>query len=262
MAHNIFVILGVVFSVLFRLVFRLRRGRRWHNRTRRNWNWALNQIAAQLGGTLYEDGRRIGWQSEKAQIEVRTSGRSHSRVDIRIPKGVPFWISFDRIPGPVHAFVESFLKPEQRIGNEPFFIRTNAPEKLEEIKRSPSLAPLLGQLSRYGFSVQANGNGVTLTRRISNRRMEDYPYLELLRLAQSLADVCSGAFAEMPLQEVSTDQHCAYCKESIGDGAPVTSCAVCRTPHHQECFHLNGGCSVFGCRSRQYIEPPLVTMNQ
>ncbi len=32
--------------------------------------------------------------------------------------------------------------------------------------------------------------------------------------------------------------------------APVARCASCRTPHHQDCWDYNGGCSVYACGGR------------
>jgi hypothetical protein len=51
--------------------------------------------------------------------------------------------------------------------------------------------------------------------------------------------------------------NCLVCGEAI-IGHEVT-CQSCRTPHHRECWHYVGGCSLFGCGGKQheaYYLPP------
>jgi hypothetical protein len=43
-------------------------------------------------------------------------------------------------------------------------------------------------------------------------------------------------------------ERCPYCRETI-EGRDATRCPSCGTPHHQDCFAENGGCTVFGCES-------------
>ena len=47
---------------------------------------------------------------------------------------------------------------------------------------------------------------------------------------------------------------CPYCRTSIG-AAEEKVCEGCATPHHQDCFAENGGCTVFGCRCAPPEEP-------
>lgn len=46
---------------------------------------------------------------------------------------------------------------------------------------------------------------------------------------------------------------CMICGESIVDC--LVYCQRCKTPHHQECWHYTGVCSVFGCRETVYLMP-------
>jgi hypothetical protein len=43
---------------------------------------------------------------------------------------------------------------------------------------------------------------------------------------------------------------CPYCAEAVTSGtAEAHFCATCGTPHHEDCWQENGGCTVFGCAS-------------
>lgn len=49
---------------------------------------------------------------------------------------------------------------------------------------------------------------------------------------------------------------CPYCRGSIEDADPNrTDCSGCGTPHHEDCYSENGGCTVFGCSSAPPAEP-------
>ncbi|MGE0708488.1 MAG: hypothetical protein AB7N76_21105 [Planctomycetota bacterium] len=48
---------------------------------------------------------------------------------------------------------------------------------------------------------------------------------------------------------ISADQFCPFCREPIGDGQPLTSCAACRTVLHKDCLAELGGCPTQGCRN-------------
>lgn len=223
------------------------------------WQWILGQVAEQRRGTLTASSlHRVTCILPEGEIDAQVHGRSHSHLRMRIRKSFPLSISFFRLPRLISAFMEAFVKPEKRVEQLPYFIVTDSAEALADLKKSHSFVTSLQKLSDYGFSIHVDRSGVTLKKRVWNTELENLPYLEILRLVEDFADVCAAPLAEIPLQEIASEQHCAYCKESIGDGAPVTLCSLCKTPHHRECFDLNGGCSVFGCRSHQRIEPPLV----
>ncbi len=45
-----------------------------------------------------------------------------------------------------------------------------------------------------------------------------------------------------------TDAICPYCRCPIDEAAgEQILCTGCNTPHHQDCYAENGGCTVFGC---------------
>lgn len=47
---------------------------------------------------------------------------------------------------------------------------------------------------------------------------------------------------------------CPYCRTPM-DAAEEKLCEGCSTPHHQDCYAENGGCTVFGCRFAPPEEP-------
>jgi TM2 domain-containing membrane protein YozV len=51
---------------------------------------------------------------------------------------------------------------------------------------------------------------------------------------------------------------CPYCRTEVNaaDGGRV-DCPECHTPHHQDCFTENGGCTVFGCSQAPVDEPKI-----
>ncbi len=52
---------------------------------------------------------------------------------------------------------------------------------------------------------------------------------------------------------------CPYCRTELGglEGGAEKICEGCGTPHHEECFAENGGCTVFGCRFAPPDEPKI-----
>lgn len=53
-----------------------------------------------------------------------------------------------------------------------------------------------------------------------------------------------------------SDTVCPYCRFQVDltDGSGLL-CEGCGTPHHQDCYAENGGCTVFGCRCAPPEEP-------
>ncbi len=42
---------------------------------------------------------------------------------------------------------------------------------------------------------------------------------------------------------------CKVCSAPI-DGDPAVTCAICKTPHHRDCWEYVGGCSIYGCTGK------------
>lgn len=50
---------------------------------------------------------------------------------------------------------------------------------------------------------------------------------------------------------------CPYCQSKIKQGSDFTVCSVCGTPHHQECWSENLGCTTYGCKINPLTEKKL-----
>ena len=48
---------------------------------------------------------------------------------------------------------------------------------------------------------------------------------------------------------------CPYCRTPVDDAANRHDCTGCGTPHHEDCYAENGGCTVFGCSKAPADEP-------
>jgi hypothetical protein len=68
-----------------------------------------------------------------------------------------------------------------------------------------------------------------------------------VRLSQGIAIVAAGPASA----DDAGPPLCKVCGESITDKHVV--CTTCRTPHHRDCWVFVGGCSIFGCNSKQCV---------
>lgn len=51
---------------------------------------------------------------------------------------------------------------------------------------------------------------------------------------------------------------CPYCRMPFDENSPPqVFCTACGTPHHEDCYMENGGCTVFGCSRAPAEEPKL-----
>jgi TM2 domain/Prokaryotic RING finger family 1 len=48
---------------------------------------------------------------------------------------------------------------------------------------------------------------------------------------------------------------CPYCRAPVDAETGQLLCAGCGTPHHEDCYAENGGCTIFGCRCAPPEEP-------
>lgn len=55
---------------------------------------------------------------------------------------------------------------------------------------------------------------------------------------------------------------CPYCRMPFDQTGPArVFCTACGTPHHEDCYQENGGCTVFGC-SRAPADDPKLQVSQ
>src|SRR5260221_7047940 len=51
---------------------------------------------------------------------------------------------------------------------------------------------------------------------------------------------------------------CPYCRAPLlADETNVLLCTGCSTPHHEDCYAENGGCTVFGCAKAPADDPAI-----
>jgi TM2 domain-containing membrane protein YozV len=51
---------------------------------------------------------------------------------------------------------------------------------------------------------------------------------------------------------------CPYCRMPFDEASPPKIfCTACGTPHHEDCYQENGGCTVFGCKRAPADDPKL-----
>ena len=62
-------------------------------------------------------------------------------------------------------------------------------------------------------------------------------------------------FLENDRAQTLEDVGCKICGERIE--MEMVFCQRCKTPHHAECWHYTGACSVYGCRETSYIRPQM-----
>jgi TM2 domain-containing membrane protein YozV len=55
---------------------------------------------------------------------------------------------------------------------------------------------------------------------------------------------------------------CPYCRAEFETDDGRMECSSCGTPHHQDCFTENGGCTVFGCAQAPADEPKISLTGQ
>ena len=55
---------------------------------------------------------------------------------------------------------------------------------------------------------------------------------------------------------------CPYCRTEVAPGEGGMFCNGCGTPHHQECFEENGGCTLFGCKFAPPDEPKVAVSSR
>lgn len=55
-----------------------------------------------------------------------------------------------------------------------------------------------------------------------------------------------------------SDPVCPYCRMPFDEASPPRMfCTACATPHHEDCYLENGGCTVFGCKCAPADDPKM-----
>ena len=254
-SHVLFGILALLYYAL-RWILRSAFGGYRRNRVLyRGARSALDTLQRQYGGTLSAGRHTVGWSlPDGSAVQIRR----HSRpgIVIRIPIECDHSLTFQRIPRLFFAFAENFMTDDSRMGATPYFVFGDI-DVLEAFRSRPDFMRLFERLSDEAYSVRIGEDGLRAWKRIAAGETDDLRVYEQVRLLRDFARLCSGAVL-LPIQSLASAARCAYCHEEALNGDDIVHCAACSTPHHQECFSLNGKCSVFGCESARPMQGVLL----
>jgi len=251
-------ILWLVFSILFRFVIPvLTGGSRKSRRAAQRWNQLFRQFQSIHSGDIQRSGHRtILYLWDGGEISARTEG-SYSRLKIRIFGIAPHFYKLTRFPRLPFAFFRSFIDEEHQLADLPY-IASGDSQDIDGFRNTPQGGRLLSRLNEARLSVNSNSEGITLSQRVRNSQIGDLDLSGMIELGNSFLQFRGSLAKEIPVHAVNSTQRCAYCKESLDTKLPLIHCAACATPHHRECFELNGHCAVYGCTSRIPAKEPVL----
>jgi hypothetical protein len=256
-SYFLFGLLVLTFMVL-RGVFRVAVGRNWFSqRMLHRCRLLLADLAQADHGEIHETVfHRLFYVSSNRRVHMEIRCHSRPRLRIRIRSRCPVRAGLYRLPRLVYAFLEAFLSPDMRIPN--YFVATSSVSDFARLRAREDFQALLEPLSRAGFSLRFDEEGITLWKRMLPYEMNGPALASILQHAKNLVAIGEYQRIEIPVQPLeSSERRCGYCKAVIEEGQSVSFCSLCNTPHHTECFRLNGRCTVFGCSSSRPVESPL-----
>jgi len=221
----------------------------------------LDELVSRERGAANRVSRRgMHYSLPHRRMQLLVDYRSRVRLTLRMEASNPFALSLVRVPRLPFAFLEAFLASDQRLADLPYFPFASSPGVIPELKQRNGFLELLQALERLHFSIRFDRNSISLSKTVRREDLNDAALQQMLQLAESLRQLCSVGLEPIPIQPIESLQKCAYCKEVIQQSELVTYCSLCRTPHHTDCFQLNGSCSVFGCASVKTQETPLTVV--
>ena len=258
------------FGLLIFLYFVLRSSTRWgHRRVSRHglYNGAVrtfDDLVSQYGGNAYQAGwGKLIYVTQDRSVELRVHSDSR-RLVLRLRKSFPMRFSFYRLPRLIYAFLEAFVDPKMKVEGTHYLFGARDSQMLAGLRDRAGFVALMQKLHHSGFSGQIGQYGMKLWKTISADDLNDVRMMNLVRLAQDLVHLCDPELI-IPVQPLSSEKRCAYCKEDLSEIDPVQYCQFCGTPHHKECFELNGKCTVFGCErpapQPELVDSPYSTLN-
>jgi hypothetical protein len=74
----------------------------------------------------------------------------------------------------------------------------------------------------------------------------------------NLAAAAGIEFVAGQQAQLLEDSHCGVCGDALA--SDIVICSRCNTPHHRECWQYSGGCSTYGCGSRDCTLPGLAPL--
>jgi Prokaryotic RING finger family 1 len=242
-----------VFGFLVFIFFILRSVVRWGMRGSRRINShgrareVFEDLVRQYGGNTYRGGwRKLIYVTPDRSAELQIDSDAH-RMVLRLRKPVSGRFSFYRLPRLAYAFLDAFLEPRYKLKSTHYLIGSNSAEMLGKLQIRQGFLPLMRKMNDLGFSGQMGPFGIKLWKSIRFDEINDLNLMNYVRLAQDLGKMSDAEFIHIPVQPLTSEKWCAYCKELLSESDSVQYCQWCGTPHHKECFELNGGCTVYGC---------------
>jgi hypothetical protein len=256
------------FGLLIFLYFVLRSSTHWGRRrvSRHDlYNGAartFEDLVSQYGGNAYRAGwRKLIYVTQDRAVEIQVHSDSR-RLVLRLRKSFPMRFSFYRLPRLIYAFLDAFLEPKMKVEGTHYLVGARDSQMLAGLRDRVGFVALMQKLDQAGFSGQIGQYGMKLWKRISTEDLNDLRMMNFVRLAQDLVHLCDPELINIPVQPLSSEKRCAYCKEDLSEIDSVQYCQFCGTPHHKECFELNGKCTVFGCEQPAPPQPQLVDSPQ
>ncbi len=208
---------------------------------------AFDDLVSQHGGDAYKAGwRKVLYVTQDRSVELHLNSDSR-RLVLRLRKSFSVPFSFYRLPRLLYAFLDAFLQQGLKVEGTHYLVGSRNSALLVGLKERNGFIPVLQKLDQAGFSGQMTEQGMKLWKTIQPEDLNDVRLMAFIRLAQDLAHLTDGELVNIPVQQLSSDKRCAYCKELLSEVEPVQYCQWCGTPHHKECFELNGRCTVYGC---------------
>lgn len=258
--HFVFGFIVFLFFLL-RTIFRWvwRRGLRLSSYSRAKD--AFDSLSRQQGGTVERrNWHRIIYRTHDRAVEVQVDSESR-RLSVRMPKPVSGHFSFYRLPRLIHAFLDAFLEPRFSLDGTHYLIGSQSFEMLQTLQTRSAFLPLMQTLDEYGFSGRMGPDGIRISKRVLPDEVNEFNVMNFIRLLRDLAQITEAELIHIPVQQIASEKRCAYCKEMLSEGEPVQYCQFCGTPHHKECFELNGKCTVYGCQ-QSALAPEPALLNQ
>jgi hypothetical protein len=205
------------------------------------------------------------------QIAGQSAVGPRTRVVARFRQGVPFRLELAPVsrPAPPQAPKGTRLV---RLGDQEFdrgyVVQANDPDMARAFL-APDVRWAIGNLSRLGppggmlvsinperLLVQVDRNLALHADSLGQAVHEALVIHDGLqegvasRLNQGIAIVSAGPAAP----EDAGPPICKVCGEPIV--TPAVLCAICRTPHHRDCWEFVGACSIYGCHGKQNVPAP------
>ncbi len=241
----IYIVAVAVIRILFRSLYGSRRYRKY---VFVRFRELLQDLHARYGGSIN------GWTNWSEYVlpdglRVRATYRGRPILKIFFPHQFQFSAHLYRLPQFLFSWIGPILPESTRLGELPYIINGNM-----DRMQSPQIHGTLERISRSGYTIHIGSNGVTFTKTLKPEDAMEIPFVETLRTIREFAKLLDGRIFDIPVSEINSESKCAYCKEEMIHPGEVTHCLQCGTPHHSECFDLNGQCSVFGCNSSRHEE--------